>query len=67
LFWHGAIVPGLKYNSKAHSNSLVPLVAKGAGSESLKAAVVGHDPIRGPYVDNTGVSQVLLKAVHAPK
>lgn len=58
-------VPGLRYHSKGHSNSLVPLHAKGAGSERLASKVVGKDPVRGPYVDNTDVAEVLAEAIGA--
>ena len=60
-------VPEMKYNSKSHTNSLVPLYAKGVGSEQLARFVVGQDPARGPYVDNTGVGQVLIKAATKPR
>jgi alkaline phosphatase/predicted AlkP superfamily pyrophosphatase or phosphodiesterase len=61
---HGpGVMPGLKYNLKTHTNSLVPVYAKGAGSELLAAKVVGQDPVRGAFVDNTGVGQVLLQAM----
>lgn len=61
---HGAgKMPGLKYHSMKHSNSLVPLYARGKGSELLSRKVVGKDPVRGPYVDNTTVAKLLLNAV----
>ncbi|MFZ5832660.1 MAG: alkaline phosphatase [Planctomycetota bacterium] len=56
-------MPGLKYHSKNHSNSLVPLYARGAASERLAELVVGRDPVYGPYVDNTGVAMVILEAL----
>jgi alkaline phosphatase len=55
-------VPELKYHSKSHTNSLVPLYARGAGSELLARLVVGQDPVRGAYVDNTGVARLLQYA-----
>lgn len=55
-------VPQLKYHSKNHTNSLVPLYARGAGSELLAQLVVGQDPVRGPYIDNTGVARLLQHA-----
>ena len=58
-------VPDLKYNSKKHANGLVPVFGKGAGSELLPRLVVGTDPVRGEYVDNTGVGKVLLFALGA--
>jgi len=56
-------MPGLKYHLKTHSNSLVPLYARGPGSEALAKRPAGKDPVRGPYVDNTTVAQVLQSAV----
>jgi alkaline phosphatase len=65
---HGkGAMPGLLHNAKGHSNSLVPVYAKGAGSERLAGKVAGKDPVRGPYVDNTGVSEVLAEAVGGAK
>ena len=60
-------LPGLKYNAKSHSNSLVPVFARGAGSELLAGVVVGKDPVRGAYVDNTGLAQVMLRAAAGGK
>jgi len=60
-------IPGLKYNHKSHSNSLVPVYARGAGSQLLDTLIVGTDPVRGPYVDNTGVSKVLRRALGETK
>lgn len=56
-------VPAMKYNATNHTNSLVPVYARGAGSDMLQTLVVGEDPVRGPYVDNTGVARTLLAAV----
>lgn len=56
-------LPQMRFNSKNHTNSLVPVYARGAGSDKLAMFVVGDDPVRGPYVDNTGAAQVLLHAV----
>ncbi len=56
-------MPKLRFNSKNHTNSLIPVYAKGIGSQWLSRLVVGIDPVYGPYVDNTGVSQVLRSAV----
>jgi alkaline phosphatase len=56
-------MPGLKYHVKTHTNSLVPVYARGKGSELLAGFVAGKDPVRGPYVDNTMVAKLLLNAV----
>lgn len=61
---HGAgRMPGLRYHSKNHSNSLVPVFARGAGANRLDELVVGTDPVRGPYVDSTGIAQALQAAL----
>jgi len=58
-------VPGLKYHTKTHSNSLVPLFVRGVGAELLEPLIVGTDPVRGNYVDNTGIAKVLRAALGA--
>ena len=47
------------WNSGSHSNSLIPLYAQGAGAELLVSHVAGTDSVRGDYVDNTAVFQVM--------
>ena len=65
---HGAgQMPGLAYNFKSHSNSLVPLFTKGVGSEAFTGWVVGTDPVRGPYVTNTAVAEVMRQAFTGKK
>ena len=54
--------PDLHFNAKNHSNSLVPLRARGAGSELFTKLTAGKDPVRGAYVDNTTVAKVLMHA-----
>lgn len=63
-------LPGLKYNSTGHSNSLVPLYARGPGSQRLAALVDGQDPtaaakwgFSGQYVDNTDIFIVCRAAL----
>ncbi|OEU60378.1 MAG: alkaline phosphatase [Desulfuromonadales bacterium C00003094] len=50
-------LPGMEWHSDYHTNSLIPLYAKGRGSERLLRMVQGHDPVRGSYVDNTAVGK----------
>ena len=47
------------WHTSGHSNSLIPLYAKGVGSDALAARAVGADPVRGKYVDNTDVFHVI--------
>lgn len=55
-------IPKMHYNSKTHSNSLVPVYAKGARSQLLSRLVIGDDPVRGPFVNNTGLARLLQHA-----
>ena len=63
-------LPGLKYNSTSHSNSLVPLYARGPGSERFAKLVRGADAtaakklgISGQYVDNTDIFAAMQAAL----
>ncbi|MHB8900036.1 MAG: alkaline phosphatase [Thermoguttaceae bacterium] len=58
-------IPGLAYHSKKHSNCLVPVFARGRGAEKLDSLIVGTDPVLGPYIDNTGIAQVLQSALQS--
>jgi alkaline phosphatase len=52
------------WNTSGHTNSLVPLFAKGAGAELFagKTDPDNPDPVRGAYLDNTGVFSVMDSA-----
>jgi len=65
-------IPGLKYNYKSHSNSLVPLYARGPGSQRFDKLVRGTDPtaaakygFSGRYVENTAVAVVMKASIAA--
>lgn len=64
------VLPGAKFYSGDHSNSLVPVFAKGAGSELLASYVIGTDSNlasrynldgswTGQYIDNTSLYHVM--------
>jgi alkaline phosphatase len=53
-------LPGRQWNSKGHTNSLVPLFAKGGGLERLRAYADKVDPVRGSYLDNTNIAQFMF-------
>ena len=55
------------FNSGSHTNALVPLYAKGAGAELFKQYVVGTDPRRGAYIDNTAVFRVMAGSLDIPE
>lgn len=52
-------IPGLGYNTGGHSNSLVPLFAKGPGSGRFDALVSGKDPRYGPFIQNTDIFRLM--------
>lgn len=53
------VMPGLKFNSTDHSNTLVPLYAHGAGADLLATYGERIDSVYGPYADNTDVFKAL--------
>lgn len=59
-------IPGLRYNTHGHSNSLVPVYARGVGSERFAELVKGTDEkaaaawrYSGKYVENTDIFAVM--------
>ena len=63
-------IPCMDYNTTDHSNSLVPLHARGAGADSFKEHVRGNDPkaaevwhVSGDYIDNTDIFKVMKKSL----
>lgn len=55
-------LPDQKWFSGNHTNQLVPLYAKGAGSDLLGSYAVGTDPVRGAYLDNVDVARVAFES-----
>ncbi len=53
------VLPKGGYLTKGHTNSLVPLFARGQGTEILKKYADEQDPVRGPYLDNTEISKAI--------
>jgi alkaline phosphatase len=60
------VMPGMKFNAGGHTNSLVPVFARGPGAELLPARVDGTDPVRGAYLDNTDIFAVMAAAIPEP-
>lgn len=52
-------LPDVAWNSSSHTNQLVPFFAKGRGSDRFDGVTVGNDPVRGAYLDNTSIAQVV--------
>lgn len=56
-------MPMLHFHSTNHSNSLIPVYARGSGSQWLVELADKTDPVRGPYVDNTEIFYVMARAI----
>jgi alkaline phosphatase len=52
--------PAAEWHAKGHSNSLVPVAAKGPGAELLAKRATGSDPVRGAYLDNTDIARLVF-------
>jgi alkaline phosphatase len=61
------IMPGMSFYSGGHSNSLIPLFAKGSGSELFAQYATGVDPVHGSYIDNTDIYKVMNQATAVPE
>ena len=53
----------MEFHSSNHTNSLVPFYAKGAAAHLSIKHADQVDPVRGKYLDNTGIGQVLLEVL----
>jgi len=53
-------LPDVTWHSGGHTNALVPLYANGAGSEALLARADAWDLVRGAYLDNTDIGEVVF-------
>ncbi|KTR95756.1 alkaline phosphatase [Microbacterium testaceum] len=56
-------LPNVSWHSGGHTNALVPLYAKGAGSEVLQARATKWDFARGAYLDNTDIGKTLFDLI----
>ncbi len=51
------------WNSGGHSNSLIPLFAKGRDAEFFQTRTIGVDPVRGKWIENTTVFAAMKKVL----
>ncbi len=54
-------VPKMEWHTDEHTNSLVPLYAKGYGSERFAVLADEKDPVYGPYLDNTEIGHLMFE------
>jgi len=52
-------LPVMQFNSPDHTNSLIPLFVKGTGSELFAGFADESDSVRGPYIQNSEIPQVI--------
>jgi alkaline phosphatase len=52
-------LPGMEFHSTGHTNQLLPVFAKGAGTEALTDKVRGADMRHGAFIDNTDINAVM--------
>ncbi len=58
---HGkGVLPGMLWYSTSHTNSLVPVYARGKGSEWFDFFADEFDPVHGPFIQNTEVAKVVF-------
>jgi len=53
-------LPTLKFNSKDHTNALVGVYAKGKGAEMYDLMAGETDPVRGLFIQNTAIPQLIF-------
>ena len=52
-------MPVMNFNSNDHTNSLIPFYAKGAGSELYLNFADERDSVRGPFIQNAEIAQLI--------
>jgi alkaline phosphatase len=52
-------VPDMSWHTRDHTSQLVPFYARGSAAPAFTDAVVGQDPVRGAYLDNTSIQKVV--------
>ena len=57
------VLPGMQWNFSDHTNQLIPFYAKGDDARWFKQSADLIDPIRGPYIDNTNIAQVIFQVL----
>jgi alkaline phosphatase len=61
------ILPGMQFYFTNHTNSLVAMYAKGEAAQRFETMVAGVDQVRGDYVDNTSIAQLIFEVLKSYK
>lgn len=56
-------MPGMEWHSTNHTNSLIPLFAKGDSARLLMDYADQTDPVRGTYLDNTEIAKLIQEVI----
>lgn len=54
-------LPGMEWHSGGHTNQVIPFFAKGKGAELFKDRIDSTDKVRGDYIDNTDIANVIFE------
>jgi alkaline phosphatase len=54
------VLPGMAWYYTDHTNALVPVYARGAGSEMYKFLADEFDPVKGPFIQNTEIAKAVF-------
>jgi alkaline phosphatase len=60
-------LPGMEWHSGTHTNSLVPLFAKGSAVSLFDKYADENDPVRGRYIDNTEIAKAVFEILNAKR
>ncbi len=53
-------LPGMQWHFGSHTNTLVPFYAKGPGTDFFELKADKHDPIFGPFIENTDIANLIF-------
>jgi alkaline phosphatase len=53
-------LPGMKWYSGDHTNALVPVYARGRGSQMYSFLADEIDPVKGPFIQNTEIAKAVF-------
>ncbi len=57
-------LPGMEWYNWGHTNSLIPLFAKGTAASLIKRYANKRDSVRGSYLDNTEIAKTIFKCMN---
>jgi alkaline phosphatase len=58
------VLPGMEWHSGSHTNALIPFFAQGVAAHLFEHQDIQDDPVRGDYIDNTAIFNVVLEVIN---